>query len=84
MEFPSSKPTEFFDAQEDVVDEGRFGREDERSLQRSHSSSQERNEQSLEERSESPPPANRLPYLQLLPLVTNKLYPTINALIADT
>lgn len=87
----ASPPAEFFDAQEDIVDESMFVREDERSSQRTRSISPERNEQSSAERSESPPPAdplphmpaNPLPYMQLLPPPTDKLYPTINALIED-
>lgn len=79
----ASPPAEFFDAQEDVVDEESFGREDEHSSQRSRSISQERNEQSSAERRDLPPPANSLSYMQLLPPPTDKLYPTINALIED-
>ena len=79
----ASPPAEFFDAQEDIVNEESFGREDERSSQRFHSISQERNEQSSAGRSEPPSPANPLPYMQLLPPPTDKLYPTINALIED-
>lgn len=74
----ASPPAEFFDAQEDIVDEGEFGRE-----QRSRSISQERNEQSSAERSLPPQPANPLPSMQLLPPPTDKLYPTIDALIED-
>lgn len=73
----------FFDAQEDIVNEECFCREDEGRSQRSQSISQERNEKSSAGRSESPPPANPLPYMQLLPPPTDKLYPTINALIED-
>lgn len=71
----ASPPAEFFDAQEDIVDEG--------SSQRSRSISQERNEQSSAERSLPPQIANPLPSMQLLPPPTDKLYPTINALIED-
>lgn len=71
----ASPPAEFFDAQEDIVDEG--------SSQRSRSISQERNEQSSAERSLPPQLANPLPSMQLLPPPTDKLYPTINALIED-
>ena len=79
----ASPPAEFFDAQEDIVDEGEFSREDGGSLQRSRSISQERNEQSPAERSVPPHAANSLPSMQLLPPPTDKLYPTINALIED-
>lgn len=79
----ASPPAEFFDAQEDIIDEEVFNREDEGSSQRPRSISQERNERLSAERSMPPQPANPLPSMQLLPPPTDKLYPTINALIED-
>ena len=81
----ASPPAEFFDAQEDIVDEGEFGdRGDEGSSQRSRSICQEQSEQlSAAERSLPALPANLLPSMQLLPPPTDKLYPTIDALIED-
>lgn len=79
----ASPPAEFFDAQEDIIDEGEFGCEDEGSSQRSRSTYQEKNERSSAERSLPSQPANLLPSMQLLPPPTDKLYPTIDALIED-
>ena len=74
MEFPSSQPTEFFDAQEEL-DNDRDG------LQSPPLMSPDRSEDSNFRESHSPPPQDQLPFMQLLLPPTDQFYPTLQALL---
>lgn len=83
MDLPSSQPTEFFDAQEQIPEEEMpnedFGHHAQQPPPPSSTSTNPLSERSFG----SPELPDQLPYKRLLPLPTNKHYPTFNALIED-
>ncbi len=87
MEFPSSQPTEFFDAPESQPAEAPFGtRESEpdqnQDMRQSDSESLYRHKSSAPQ-SPNLPPTGQLPHMQLLPPSTENSYVSLSALIED-
>ena len=75
MEFPSSQPTEFFDAPEQP--------DGNRILGSPEPNSPAQSEGLNRHESRSPTPPNELPFMRLLPPPTEQSYPTIIAPFAD-